>query len=791
MQAMNSSKRKSTHWKTWALAGTVVLAAAGGGAYWWQQREKQDAVQYRTAKIERGNLQATVSASGAVNPVTQVSVGTQVSGQIKELYVDFNSEVKAGQLIAVIDPETFEYRVRSAQADVDAARAAVLTAQANIAASNAGVSRAQVDIDEAKRDFERKQSLVEKQFIAQSEADKARALVNTTSEQMKSAQAQLGVTQAQIKSAQANVAQRESTLAQARIDLARTKITSPVNGIVIKRAIEKGQTVAASLQSPELFVIAQNLQDMQVDASIDESDVGRIRTGQKASFTVDAFPGQTFDGEVKQVRKAAQNVANVVTYVAVVAFTNTGGRLLPGMTANVRVVTDLRENVLKVPNAALRVKIAGIEPAVAGSATNVPAAAGSAPALPAGQGASAPARGASGPATGRSGFSFFSEAYAQPAGGGGGGGSGGGGLAAQRERLINELQLNDDQKAKLEAIQTELRPKFMAMRDMDETERPAAREKVMAEMRSKISAMLTPEQRAKYQEMQASAPTGAQRAPPTSAQNVPPTGAQSAPPAGTAPVAPSAAGAAASSSKPSAINSGAVRAYSTLATGKNHAKNAVAGSAAGVAGSEALPKAQATAAVATASSPAAPGAPSAGATSPSPGAGGGGGGGGGGPLAEFRNRLVAELQLTPDQQAKVDALYADARPQFASLRDLPQEDRAKARDRITADIRAKIGDVLTPEQKPKYAALLAEVASRTSTRGRIYLLGADGKPVAYNVRLGISDGTSTELLVAPNSPNAEVLKEGASVVIGTSGSPAASAPKPSGTGATSGPRMAF
>ena len=173
------------------------------------------------------------------------------------------------------------------------------------------------------------------------------------------------MTEAQIKSAQANVAQRQAGLAQARVDLARTRITSPVNGIVIKRAIEKGQTVAASLQSPELFVIAQNLRDMQVDASIDESDVGRIRTGQRATFTVDAFPGQTFEGEVRQVRKAAQNVANVVTYVAVVGFSNTAGRLLPGMTANVRVVTESRESVLKIPNAALRVRIAGVEPAAA------------------------------------------------------------------------------------------------------------------------------------------------------------------------------------------------------------------------------------------------------------------------------------------------------------------------------------------------------------------------------------------------------------------------------------------
>lgn len=348
-------------WKVWAAAaGALVLL--GGGAWWWLQGRAPE-VSYRTAKIERGSLQATVSASGTVNPVTQVSVGTQVSGQIKEIHVDFNSEVKAGQLIALIDPETFEYRVRQAQADVEAAQAAVLTAQANSAAARAAVSRVKVDLAEAQRDLERKKMLVDKQFIAQSEGEKAEALVNTSRESLKSAEAQLGVAEAQVKSAQANVAQRQAALAQARVDLGRTRITSPVNGIVIKRAVEKGQTVAASLQAPELFVIAQNLQDMQVDASIDESDVGRVRAGQRATFTVDAFAGRTFDGQIRQVRKAAQNVANVVTYVAVVGFANTGGRLLPGMTANVRVVTDTRENVLKVPNAALRVRIAGVEPA--------------------------------------------------------------------------------------------------------------------------------------------------------------------------------------------------------------------------------------------------------------------------------------------------------------------------------------------------------------------------------------------------------------------------------------------
>ena len=348
--------------KTYVVVGILALGLLAGGAWWWTHQGASEAVQYRTAPLSRGTLQASVAASGAVNPVSQVSVGTQVSGQIRDLLVDFNSEVKAGQLLAQIDPETFEYRVRSAQADVDAARAAVLTAQANQIAAQTQVSRAQVDLDEARRDFDRKQSLVEKQFIAQSEADKARALVNTSVEALKAVQAQVGVAQAQVKAAQANVAQRDAALAQARVDLARTRITSPVDGIVIKRAIERGQTVASSLQSPELFVIAKNLSDMQVDAAIDESDVGRLKAGQKASFTVDAFPGQTFEGEIRQVRKAAQNVANVVTYVAVVGFSNVGERLLPGMTANVRVVTDQRDNVLKAPNAALRMRIASAQP---------------------------------------------------------------------------------------------------------------------------------------------------------------------------------------------------------------------------------------------------------------------------------------------------------------------------------------------------------------------------------------------------------------------------------------------
>jgi HlyD family secretion protein len=348
--------------KPW-MVGVVLLAAVAGAGWWWSQRDTSPAASYRSAAIERGTVQATVSASGAVNPVTQVSVGTQVSGQVRDIYVDFNSEVKAGQLIAEIDPKTFEYRVRSAEADLDAARAAVAIAQANAISARANVARARTDAAEAQRNHERNLSLVAQGFIAQSETDRTRAALAAAQETVRANEALVGVSEAQIASAQANVKQREAALAQARVDLSRTRITSPVNGIVIKRAVERGQTVAASLQSPELFVIAQNLSDMQVDASIDEADVGRIQPGQKASFTVDAFPGQTFEGQVRQVRKAATNVSNVITYVAVVSFANRDNRLLPGMTANVRVVTESRADVLKVPNAALRVRLPDAEAA--------------------------------------------------------------------------------------------------------------------------------------------------------------------------------------------------------------------------------------------------------------------------------------------------------------------------------------------------------------------------------------------------------------------------------------------
>lgn len=442
--------------KWWVGAAViVVLVLAGVGYRSWIKGDAEP--QYKTGKVEQGAITSSVSATGTLSPVVSVQVGSQVSGQIKEIYVDFNSEVKQGQLIARIDPETFEYRVRQAQADLDAARAQVLTQQAQIAAQQAQAAQAEVNLAETKRDFEQKQQLMEKGFISAAERDKARAVYHAQVEQANAARAQVRVVQAGIANAQAAVKQREAALAQARIELERTAIKAPVNGVVIKRSIERGQTVAASLQAPELFIIAENLADMQVDTSIDESEIGRIRPGQQATFTVDAFPGRTFEGRVDQIRKAAQNVSNVITYMVEVETANPRKELLPGMTANVRVLTDTRKEVLKVPNAALRFRPPGV------TAQRSEPAGGSA----AGQDA-APGRGQA---------------------------------VAMRERLEKELQLTQEQKTKVEPIFASLRDKMAAAREVPQEERRKIMERNRSDMRAQIMEILTPEQKRKYEEI--------------------------------------------------------------------------------------------------------------------------------------------------------------------------------------------------------------------------------------------------------------------------------------------------
>jgi len=449
------------------LAAVVVLAAVAFAVYYFTW-SKDDAPAYRLGKVEKGPITAAVAATGTLNPVVSVLVGSQVSGQIKELFVDFNSPVKKDQVIARIDPESFELRVRQAMADLEATKATVLTQMAGVGAQRAEVSRSEVNLADVKRDYERKQMLVEKGFVSTADRDKALAVYNAGQEQVKTARAQLAVAEAQAKNAAAVVKQRESQLAQAKVDLDRTIIRAPVDGVVIKRSVDAGQTVAASLQAPELFQIAKNLRDMQVEASIDEADVGRVKVEQGATFTVDSFPGRTFSGKVMQVRKAALVVQNVVTYTVVISAANPDLQLLPGMTANVRITTDQRDSVLKLPNAALRFRPAGFsETPVASSSGATPAPAAT--------------------AAGNQGQQL-------------------------RARLVNALKLDAEQEAKLDPILADLRQKMAALREQPEADRAKAGERARAEMRARIMEILKPEQKQKYEEIiaeSAGRPSGA------------------------------------------------------------------------------------------------------------------------------------------------------------------------------------------------------------------------------------------------------------------------------------------
>ena len=439
------------------LIGLLLLLAGAGVAYaiWGSLRP---APEYRLAKVERGSITAAVSATGTLSPVVSVQVGSQISGQIKELYADYNSPVKKGQIIAQIDPDSIALRVNQAMADLEAARATVLTQRANVAALQAEVSRAKVTLADAQREFARNRTLAEKNFISTAVLEKSQAAHDTAREQVKIAEAQLAVARAQVHNVEALVKQREAQLAQARVDLSRTSIRAPVDGIVVKKSVEPGQTVAASLQAPELFVIAQDLREMQVETSIDEAEVGRIRVGQSATFTVDSFPGRTFHGNVSQVRKAAQVVQNVVTYIAVITTSNPDLILFPGMTANVRIVVDSRENVLKVANGALRFRPPGAFEA------------------------REPVRAAA-----------IDEE------------KGGGRRVAQaaRERLTQALDLNTEQQAKVEAILNETRDRIRTLETEDLNARRKHVERLRAESRARIAEILTPEQRSRYEAMTA------------------------------------------------------------------------------------------------------------------------------------------------------------------------------------------------------------------------------------------------------------------------------------------------
>jgi len=299
--------------KTWIIL--VLIVALGGGGWWYYSRNRNDAPQYLTAPVTRGDMTQVVTATGTLNPVLNVTVGSQISGNIKELFADYNSPVKAQQIVAQIDPAVYLAVVHQCQGDLANSQAALELAQLTA---------------------KRKQELVDQHAAPQADLDTAIATLHQ---------------------AEATVQIKKANLEKAQVDVDHCTIYSPVDGIVISRSVDVGQTVAAAMNAPVLFLIANDLTKMQIDSNVAEADVGNIELEQDVDFTVDAFPYRTFHGKVVQNRNAAITVQNVVTYDVVISVANPDLKLKPGMTATVQVIIAKREGVLKIPNAAMRVRM--------------------------------------------------------------------------------------------------------------------------------------------------------------------------------------------------------------------------------------------------------------------------------------------------------------------------------------------------------------------------------------------------------------------------------------------------
>jgi HlyD family secretion protein len=458
-------KKKITFWIV-----LVLLIAAAFLSYAYFFRGKEAAVKYRTAKVERGSLSTYVTANGTVNAVITVLVGSQVSGTIQKLYADYNTQVKTGQLIAQIDPALFQAQVSQAKASLENARAAYLTAQADIAtarsnveAGKANVLKAKVSVVDSKRNLNRSLELFGKNLIATSDRDTAQtnydsalALLEASQAQLKANEAQLESAIAKLEAARAGVKQNEAALELAQVNLDHCRITAPVTGTVIARNVDVGQTVAASLQAPTLFTIAQDLTEMQVDTNVSEADVGRVAVGQEATFTVDAFPQTTFRGKVTEIRNAPIIVQNVVTYDVVIQVKNPDLKLRPGMTANASILVAHKENILRIPNAALRFRpdFAKMEASAQKRALAEPSAPASpVPSLP------------------------------------------------SLDRLKAELNISPEQQATISGILAEMHKEVQGARKANPGTAPTKARELASLTRSKIRSVLTEEQRKKFEQM--------------------------------------------------------------------------------------------------------------------------------------------------------------------------------------------------------------------------------------------------------------------------------------------------
>ncbi len=427
-----------------AILFIVIIAVA----FFWLGGDRDSVAstsQIETAIVDTGNITRTVATSGSVRPLITVEVGSQVSGQIEEILVDFNSEVTKDQLLAVIDPQSFESRVLQSTADLRVASSNVIVQKANI-------DRAQANLRRARLEYERAEPLSKQGTLSISELDTALAAFD-------SAKADLTMAEAQHENALAAKDQRQASLESAKIDLERTKIRSPIDGVVIERAVDQGQTVAASLSSPILFNIAQDLTEIQIEANVDEADIGNVNEGNEVTFSVDAFPESEFSGQVNQVRLAPNEANNVVTYTVIITAKNPGRKLLPGMTAIVEIVTGKSEGVLRVPNEAVRFR----------------------------------------PAAG----SELAKKTAESQGGNSGGGHGGSRRGPDIEQLRDSLNLKESQ---VTAIKTELQEVFSGMRTQFQAiaeggDRSAIREQMNQRMTTVFKKNLTPEQFKQYQQV--------------------------------------------------------------------------------------------------------------------------------------------------------------------------------------------------------------------------------------------------------------------------------------------------
>ncbi len=438
MSLNTASPRRRSRLPRPVIYGLAALALLIAGFAGWQLlKPKAPKDPYRTEAVTQGDITKSVSASGSLQALVTVDVGSQISGQILQVFVDFNDQVRAGQVLATLDPQTYVSRLRQGQAEIAARQASVAQAQAQAAEAQAAYNRTKILFD---------QGIM------------AKAALDTAEASWKSARAN-------VQAAQAGVTQARASLASTQTDLGRTRIVSPIDGVVISRSIEPGNTVAASLSAPVLFQIAQDLSKLEVKITVDEADIGQVQEGQTVRFTVDAFPDDTYTGTVTQVRKQPETSANVVAYIVIAQADNPGGKLMPGMTANADIVLERRTGVLKVPAAALRWSPPDASPQAQ--------------------------RPTGGPMGGPMGAGPPGGGRRQGAEGGGQGGGMRGG------RILEQLDLDAGQKEKAEAIFAEAISKARAQASGDQRAQRQAMRAAMQEALTRIEPLLKPAQKEK------------------------------------------------------------------------------------------------------------------------------------------------------------------------------------------------------------------------------------------------------------------------------------------------------